>query len=208
MTPTQAKTRPSTRVRLQRHIAAPVFLMNSPLFLIGYRGTGKTTVGRLLADRIGWDFIDADVDLEAKLGRTIKDIFAVDGEAVFRELESTNLRELAKRERCVIATGGGIIVRDENRKLLNRSGCVVWLKAGPRTIADRVENDPTTVARRPNLTVGGLDEIDEVLRAREPHYRSCADLEIDTEGRSPDALAEAILTEWTSCNQSSSTLPG
>jgi len=178
--------------------------MKSLFYLIGYRGAGKTTVGGMLAERLGWSFVDADVFLEAQSGRSIKEIFATEGEPVFRDMESSNLRELSRRERCVIATGGGIILREENRKLLRDTGYVVWLTADPQTTAERLQNDPLTSGRRPDLSVGGLAEIAEMLRLREPHYRSCADLEIATAGRSPEMLAEAILTQWHSSTQDSS----
>jgi shikimate kinase len=182
--------------------------MKSLLFLIGYRGTGKTTLGRPLAERLGWDFVDADVFLEAKYRKTIRVMFADEGEAAFRDKESTVLRELCNAERCVIATGGGIILREENRRLLRESGLVVWLMADVPTIAERMEADPTSAERRPNLTIGGTVEIEDALRIREPLYRQCADLEIATTGRSPEALIEAILTRWNSSNISPGTLSG
>ncbi len=179
------------------------------IFLIGYRGTGKSTIGRLLSEKIGWDFVDADVHLESQCGRSIKEIFESEGELGFRERESQNLRELAKRERCVIATGGGIVLREENRTILRENGFVVWLTAEPKTIADRLENDPTTSARRPKLTpVGGLAEIEELMRVREPFYRLCADFEIAASDTSPDMLAQTILREWESSSQSTSRSSG
>jgi shikimate kinase len=171
--------------------------MKRLIYLIGYRGTGKTTVGRLLAERLGWGFIDADIHLEEQLGQTIKEIFATEGEVGFRVRESRNLMELSGREQTVIATGGGIVLNEANRQLLRDTGWVVWLTAGPQSLSERIAADPLTSARRPNLTVGGLGEIEHLLRIREPLYRAVADFEIDTEGQSPDALAEAILKKWT-----------
>ena len=183
--------------------------MKSILFLIGYRGTGKTTVGQLLAEKIGWDFVDADVHLESLCKRSIKEIFDSEGETGFRERESQNLCELSKRERCVIATGGGIILREENRTILRENGFVVWLSADPNTIAGRLENDPTTSGRRPNLTLaGGLAEIEQLIRDREPLYRLCADFKIATSETSPDVLAQTILKAWESSIQSTSRSSG
>jgi shikimate kinase len=170
--------------------------MKSILFLIGYRGVGKTTVGELLAQRLAWQFVDADVHLEATYGKTIKQIFAEEGEGGFRAKEAETLGELSQRESCVIGTGGGIILRHENRDRLRAVGYIVWLTASVPTIAARIDADPTTSARRPNLTTGGRQEIEDLLRIREPLYRQCADLEIDTEGRSPEAIVETILSEW------------
>jgi len=178
--------------------------MKPLLFLIGYRGTGKTTIGQLLAQRIGWDFVDADFHLEASCGKSIKQIFATQGEPAFRDLESRTLRELCGRERLVVGTGGGVIGRDENRALLRAAGYVVWLTADVDTIAARLAADPSTSERRPNLSTGGLAEIAELLRLREPLYRASADLEVDTRDRSPQELTETILNAWRSSGSSSS----
>src|SRR3954447_21902345 len=103
------------------------------LFLIGYRGSGKSTVGRLLAERLGWAFVDADEELEIRAGRSIADIFTTDGEPAFRALESAVLRELASRDRHVIACGGGVVLRDDHRRLLRTGGHCVWLTGDPAT---------------------------------------------------------------------------
>ncbi len=162
--------------------------------LIGYRGTGKTTVARLLAARLGWSWVDADAYLEAKHGQTIREIFAAEGEVGFREKEAAVLAELAGRERQVLAAGGGVVIRLENRARLRRSGFVVWLTADAATIHARLQADPTTSDRRPPLTAAcGLAEIEQLLADRAPLYRECADLTVDTTGRSPDDIVEIIL---------------
>ncbi|VTS07526.1 shikimate kinase [Tuwongella immobilis] len=168
----------------------------SRVFLIGYRGTGKSTLARGLATALGWEMIDADVYLETKAGRTIQAIFQTEGEPAFRDLESAVLRELSERDHCVIATGGGVILRPENRERLRR-GFVVWLTASAERIADRLELDPTTQTRRPNLTAtGGLTEIQTLLAQREPLYRACADLVVDTNDATPETLVQTIRTSW------------
>jgi shikimate kinase len=168
------------------------------LILIGYRGTGKTTVGRLLADRLRWDFADADDHIEAAAGMSIADIFKVEGEAGFREREAAALRSLCERERLVLATGGGAVLRPANRELLRAAGFVAWLTASPETVWKRLQGDPTTTGRRPNLTAGGgLDEVRALTAARHPLYRETADFVADADGPSPEAVADAILL---SCN--------
>jgi shikimate kinase len=172
------------------------------LYLIGYRGTGKTTVGQVLAERVGWTFLDADVVLEATAGKSIKEIFAAEGEVGFRDREAQNLRELSVRSQSIVATGGGIILREENRRVLKETGFVAWLTAPVDEIAARMAADPSTGDRRPNLTVGGTIEIAELLKQRESLYRDCADLEIDTNGRSPEFVVERILMQWNPTNYS------
>lgn len=163
------------------------------LFLIGYRGTGKSTIAQRLAAALDYDWVDADVELERRAGRSIARLFAEDGETAFRDLESAVLADLVKRERIVVALGGGVIERPENRELLG-SGKVVWLTADPRTISARLAGDETTHGRRPNLTpVGGLEEIEKLLHRRTPIYRQCAQLEVDTVDKDPDQVVAEIL---------------
>jgi len=164
------------------------------LLLIGYRGTGKTSVARRLALALGWEWIDADVELELRAGKSIAAIFADDGEQAFRDLESAVLADLARRERTVIALGGGAVLRPENRAAIRSAGKTVWLKALPETLWERIAADVTTRDRRPNLTsAGGITEINVILGQRLPFYRECADLEVDTEQKTPAGVAEEIL---------------
>jgi shikimate kinase len=174
----------------------------SRIILIGYRGTGKTTVGGLLAARLGWEFADADDLIEALAGTSVAAIFAAEGEAGFRDREAAALRELCRRERLVLATGGGAVLRQANRDLLRGAGLVAWLTAGPETIWARLRGDPATAARRPNLTLaGGIDEVQNLLAAREPLYRELAHVAVDADAPSPEAVADAIFTAWSgSCS--------
>jgi shikimate kinase len=164
------------------------------IHLIGYRGTGKSAVAQQLALRLGWDWVDADVELELRAGKSIAAIFADDGEQAFRDLESAMLAELVGRERSVLATGGGIVLRAENRELLRSGAIVVWLKAEPETILRRLSDDWTTATRRPDLSTGGLNEIREMLSLRTPLYQQCADLEVDSEEKSVADVATEILS--------------
>jgi len=163
------------------------------LYLIGLRATGKTTIGRLLAEHLGVPFHDADVVLETRAGRSIRDIFAENGEVHFRELEAEVLCDLSGSGPAVIATGGGVVLREANREQMRATGKVVWLTADVDTMRVRMQTDLTTAARRPDLGGGGVAEIEELLRGRAPLYQACANLTIDTTGRSPDAVVKAIL---------------
>ncbi len=165
------------------------------VILIGYRGTGKTAVAERLARRLGWSWVDADAHLEAHAGCSIRQIFEAEGEAGFRARESALLAELCALENHVLATGGGVVLDPRNRELIIGSGRVVWLNADADTIHQRILNDDTSRTRRPPLTTGGLQEIRDLLARREPHYRACAELEIDTGRRTPDEVASYIF-EW------------
>ena len=164
------------------------------IVLIGYRGTGKTTVARLLAEKLSIDWIDADVQIERRAGKSIADIFSDDGETAFRDLESAVIARLALRKNLVVAAGGGAVMREENRKALAAADAMVWLKADAQTVAQRISGDASNAARRPNLTAtGGIDEIRELLALREPIYRRCATCQVDTVGKSPADVVDEIL---------------
>jgi shikimate kinase len=166
------------------------------VFLIGYRGSGKTTVAAALAARLDWPWLDADVELERRAGRTIKELFAEQGERAFRDLESEIIAELANGDRRVVACGGGVVLREQNRAVLRSGGKCVWLRASPEALLERIEGDATTEARRPNLTGhGGLAEIRTLLAERTPLYEACADLQVDAERHSPMHLADQIIAE-------------
>jgi shikimate kinase len=174
------------------------------LFLIGYRGSGKTTVGRIVADRLGWTFVDADAVVEDRFGKTIREIFATEGETAFRNKESAALVELCDQSRAVIATGGGAILRAENRARIANRGFVAWLSADPATLWARIQSDPTTAGRRPALRSGGLAEVTDLLADREARYRECADIEVPVASLSPEQAADAILAAWNSHSPKSS----
>jgi shikimate kinase len=162
--------------------------------LIGYRGTGKTTVAQQLALRLGWDWVDADVEVELRAGKSIAAIFADDGEEAFRDLETGVVESLCARERTIAALGGGAILRECNRAAIGRCGAVVWLQASVDAIHDRLASDATTATRRPSLTNSSArQEIAEVLALRTPIYRACATLEVDTEGKTPGQIADEIV---------------
>lgn len=174
-------------------MTSPAPISDRPIFLIGYRCTGKTTIAGLLAKELGRDALDADVLLEQRLGRSIRDIFAEEGEASFREHEASQLRELSARQRHVIATGGGVILRDDNRALLRSSGTCVWLTADPATLWQRLQADQKSRGQRPDLTTGGLAEIEDLLQKRTPLYEACASVTVSTVARTPGEIVAEIL---------------
>jgi shikimate kinase len=163
--------------------------------LIGYRGSGKSAVAQLVALKLACEWIDADVEIEFRAGKSIAAIFADDGENRFRQFESEVLADLLKRDNIVAAFGGGVVLKDANRALLidrdRLKQKFFWLTASPQTLHGRIIADKTTGERRPNLTVaGGLLEVERLLAVREPLYRACADFEIDTENRTAAEVAD------------------
>ena len=164
-----------------------------PIALVGLRGTGKTTVAQQLALCAGWDWVDVDVEIELRAGKSIAAIFADNGETAFRDIEAEVVAELCQRTETVLALGGGAVLREDNRQCLRNCQAVVWLQASPETLARRLEADATTPGRRPNLTNhGGRTEIEVLLAQREAIYRGCATLEVDTEEKQPTEIAEEI----------------
>jgi shikimate kinase len=169
------------------------------LVLIGYRGTGKSTVGRILAERTGRRFLDADREIEARSGRSIRSLFAESGEPAFRDWEERTLAELvAEAPGSVLATGGGAVLRETNRRRLRDFGFVAWLTAEPAELTRRLEADRSGLADRPALTAAGtLDEIARVLADRTPVYQGLADAIVPTDGRELQDVADEILECWT-----------
>ncbi len=164
--------------------------------LIGYRGTGKSTVAPRLASKLKFDWVDADIELENYTGRSIREIFATDGEPEFRRLEREVLSQLLKRDRLVLAAGGGAILNELTRKEFRAAGPVIWLQASVETIAKRILRDGSPSLHRPNLTAtGGFDEIRTLVTQREPLYQECATITVVSEGSSVEALVQRILLQ-------------
>jgi shikimate kinase len=164
-----------------------------PIFLIGYRGAGKTSVARELATRLDYKWVDADDVVEKEAGKSIAEIFAEDGEQAFRDRESDAVAKLSRGQKIVISLGGGAVLRQENQKAIRAAGPVVWLTASVDTILKRLSADPTTASRRPNLTkTGGRAEVEALLAQRTPLYRQCATLVVDTDGKTAAEVAEEI----------------
>ena len=164
--------------------------------LIGARGSGKSTIGRKLADRLWQSFVDVDEQIIRRAGKNIRDIFEQDGEERFRQLETEVIREAALLPDHVIALGGGSLVREENRVALKKPGHqLIYLRCDPKELARRIKADPTSGATRPNLTQfgGGIEEIEFLLALREAIYRECMHAELDVTNLTPDEAAVYIV---------------
>ncbi len=150
------------------------------IVLIGYRGSGKSTIGRGLAARLGLGFVDTDELVVSRSGKSIRELFELVGESGFRDLETAAVQEAAARDDMVISAGGGAVLRRENVTMLKRNARVVWLSAPAEVLFARIQADSQTAATRPNLTArGGLDEVRRLLADRAPLYASLADVVVD-----------------------------
>jgi len=168
----------------QRHI--------QNLALIGFMGTGKSSVGRLVASHLHFHFVDTGDLIESRAGKTIAEIFAQAGEPVFRELESQLVLELARAQKTVISTGGGLVANAANLASLKEHALVVCLWASPELIWERVRGQ----SHRPLLKdIDPLGKIRQLLAAREPIYRQ-ADVLVNTEQRSSKEVAQHVLHQF------------
>ncbi len=165
--------------------------MKSSIALIGFMGTGKTAVGKVLAQRLGKDFIEMDALIEVKAGKTIPEIFQQDGEIRFRELEIEVTRDISPRKNAVIACGGGVVLNKINIDRLRQQSIVVYLTASPGTILKRTLADKN---ERPLLKTSDRSlRIREMLRFRRPFYERAADVKIDTSKLDIEQVAEQVI---------------
>lgn len=171
------------------------------IFLIGYRGSGKTTVGRILAAKLHWNFIDTDEVIETEAACSIKSIFETEGEAGFRDREQRAVASAAaKAQPTVIGLGGGAILREANQSVIRHGGRCVWLKGTAESLYDRIRSDASSAARRPDLSSrGGYDEVVEMLATREPIYAQLAQKTVMTDGLNPDEIV-AEIADWLNFN--------
>ncbi|MEC8337649.1 MAG: shikimate kinase [Planctomycetota bacterium] len=167
------------------------------LLLIGYRGTGKTTVATHLAKKTASQWIDTDNEIVRRAACSIETIFEREGEIGFRDRETFALRSVLEQSVPIIACGGGIVLRKENRQLLQSAGTTVLLEASPKTIAARLDHDHQTVVQRPPLTnLSPQEEITTILADRMARYRQCANIIVDTETKTAEQVAEEIIAHW------------
>jgi len=161
----------------------------SHVLLIGFMGSGKSTVGRLIADEMGMPFIDLDERIVSEAEHSIPEIFEAGGESAFRDLEAAALQRLTTDADSVVACGGGVVVRDENRALLKSLGCTVYLRVSAGESLARIGDTST----RPLLAGSGATlAATSLLAARESLYAAVADLVVQTEGRTPREVADEV----------------
>ena len=166
--------------------------MQQNIFLVGLMGAGKTTVGRLLAKRLGMRFVDSDHEIEARTGATISWIFEIEGEESFRRREVETIRDLTGRSGVVLATGGGAVIHPENRKHLKARGTVIYLRASVNNILQRTMHDKS----RPLLqTENRKEKLEELARQRDPLYREVADIIVDTGRPNVHAMVQSIMAQ-------------
>jgi shikimate kinase len=149
-------------------------------------------VAQALAAQLGWSWIDADAVIEQAAGRTIREIFAAEGETGFRRREREVLSGLLTRDRLIVAAGGGAILNPDTRRDMQAAGPVIWLQASVPVLAQRIGDDPTTAERRPNLAGGGTDEIARLLAEREPLYRASSTHSVYTDNLDVAEIAARI----------------
>ena len=163
------------------------------VFLVGPMGVGKTTVGRLLADELGYTFVDTDREIEARCGADIPWIFDVEGEEGFRQREIKALAELSRRKNIVLATGGGIVLKAENRERLKLHGFVVYLTAHLDLLVERTGKDK----KRPLLQVDDPRRaLQKTLEVRDPLYREVATIIVPTDRQNPRQAAKEIASAF------------
>ena len=165
------------------------------IYLIGYRATGKTVVGRKLAEQLGRRFVDADQYLEQKAGMPVSEIVSRFSWEDFRSRESAVIAELSNQNNLVVATGGGVVLDPQNVNILKQTGIVIWLDASPDTIISRMENDPNTKTQRPALSdrfSSMQQEVKQTLAQRLDLYEKASDIRIVTDNKTPDDICNQI----------------
>lgn len=167
------------------------------IVLVGYRGSGKSSVGKLLAEQLEWGWCDSDDEIEAHLEVSIAQVFQQQGESHFRDLETAAIERLllrADRGGQIISLGGGAPMQARNRELWKDSATCIYLKGSAKTLYQRISSDESSENRRPDLTEqGGLAEVQKMLDLRSPTYQLCADLVVDVDARTPSEIVHQIV---------------
>ena len=163
------------------------------IVLIGYRATGKSTVGRILSSKMKIAFWDADLLVEESVAMPVKEIVAHHGWNFFRAKEKETIKILTKKNACVIATGGGVVLDQENVNMLKQVGVIIWINAPAQDIVDRLNKDAQGAAVRPQFTFGDIvQETVDMMKQRLPLYESAADYTVDALNKNAEEVAEEI----------------
>ena len=163
--------------------------VNRHIYLIGFMGCGKTSVSIAMNQLYGKNIVEVDDRIIAKEGRSINQIFAESGENYFRDLETEMLKELADEDNIIVSCGGGMVLREENSRLMKENGVIIWLDATPETILDRVKDDDS----RPNLKgKKNVKDIEALKNKRADAYAEAADIKVDTDGKTIREVAKEI----------------
>ncbi len=164
--------------------------MAKNILLIGFMGTGKSTVSAKLKELTGMNELDTDACIVEREGMSISDIFSMKGEDAFRDMETALLKELENETDLIVSCGGGMALRETNAKIMKAAGTVVWLKAAPETILERVKYDDSRPLLRGNKNVPFIADL---LEKRSPKYTAAADVWVDTDGRSVEDICKEII---------------
>ena len=166
------------------------------IYLIGYRATGKTSVGKSLASTLNWPFVDTDFELAVQVGMTISELVHNKGWEAFRDAERSIIKQVCMADGQVVATGGGVVLDTQNVSMMQTGGPLIWLKASPETIRERLLHDRQPEQTRPALTSKGLiEEIGTVLKTRNPHYQRATDLSVATDRLSIREICKQIVAQ-------------
>lgn len=161
------------------------------VILIGFMGSGKSTIGKLLAQQLKLNWIDMDIEIEKAEGTTIKEIFEQKGEEYFRQLETDHLKKFINKENKVISTGGGVVLKEENRSLLKEIGTVIFLHADCEQIIENLKDDN----KRPLLSEDNIEEkVIKLLDQREANYLSASNIIIQTTGKNIESVVDEIIS--------------
>ena len=162
--------------------------------LVGFRGSGKSSVGPLLAERLQMEFVDTDQQIEKNTKQSIPDIFAHQGEEYFRKVEAETLQMIYRKENQVVATGGGAVLNPQTQSLIRARGPVIWLQADAETTLKRIQKDQSAGSVRPALTdLDFQQEIITLLKHRKPVYQKVSHIQIDTVDKTPEKIVTLIL---------------
>ena len=165
------------------------------IVLLGYRAVGKSTLGKRVAQHLGWPYRDIDRGIETAVGQSISEFYQAQGEIPYRRVESEVVAQMCQEDHCVIAFGAGSVMSSANQIQAQRNALVFYLEATPTVLWTRMQEDPATASTRPPLRSGGYEEVVEMLAQRQTAYRKCADIVLDATS-TPEVLADEVIEAY------------